>query len=110
MYKGRKEDSDNGIQYRGYMGKEMGFSMYREWRTGREDTIGFMSIIYLSVWFCSLHIYPHCIPSGFILACVNSADPAAVLVNVNYLRVLQDMVRTSRMSAIPSSCTCPSPT
>lgn len=49
MYKGRKEDSDNGIQYSGYMEKEMGFSMYREWGTAREDTIGFMSIIYQSV-------------------------------------------------------------
>lgn len=36
MYKERKEDSDDGIQYRGYMGKEMGFSMFRERRTGRK--------------------------------------------------------------------------
>lgn len=94
MYKERKEDSDNGIQYRGYMGKEMGFPMLRERRTGREDTTGFMSIIYLSVcqsWFCSLHIYPRCIPYRFILVRVNFADPAAVLVKVNPPRVLQGM-------------------
>lgn len=57
------------------MGQEMGFSMFRERRTGREDTTGFMLIIYVSVCQSVLVLFFTYIPPLYTISiCICSCQ------------------------------------
>lgn len=82
LYKERKEDSDNGIQYRRLHGKKRWDFLITEWRIGREDTTGFMSIISESLCLSVLVLFFIYIPPLYTISdCFvsNFAEPAASL-------------------------------